>query len=101
FPPLSRRTLTGTAAKAAYAQALARAGVVRERELGDLGGVVNVLRELAEWSKVVDAIQHSDPGDLVLVDGGLHPGPFLPESFVGPIHRAALDRGVDLVGVTK
>lgn len=99
--PLDLRTLTVGDARSAYAQALARAGVVRERELGDLGGVVNVLRELAEWSKVVDAVERSDPGDVVLVDGGLHPGPFLPESFVGPIHRAALDRGVDLVGVTK
>src|SRR5205823_11971643 len=30
-----------------------------------------------------------------------HPGPFLPEPFVAPIHRAALERGIDLVGVTK
>jgi hypothetical protein len=99
--PLTVRTLTIGDAKAAYADALARAGVVRDRELSDLGGVVNVLRELAEWEKTVRAIQEAAPGDVVMVDGGLHPGPFLPASFVTPIHRAALERGIDLVGVTK
>jgi NurA domain len=99
--PLDLRTLTVTDAKAAYAQALARAGAVRERELADLGGVVNVLRELAEWDKVNQAIEAAAPGDVVLVDGSLHPGPFLPEPFVAPIHQAAVERGIDLVGVTK
>jgi hypothetical protein len=99
--PLNLRALTQTDAKAAYAEALARAGVRRERELADLGGVVDVLRELAEWDRAVGAIQAARPGDLVLVDGSLHPGAFLPASFVGPIHQLALDRRVDLVGVTK
>jgi hypothetical protein len=99
--PLDLRTLTVTDAKAAYAEALAKAGAVRERELADLGGIVNVLRDLAEWDKVIRAIEVSDPGDVVFVDGSLHPGPFLPERFVGPIHQLALERQVDLVGVTK
>jgi hypothetical protein len=99
--PLNLRALTQTDAKAAYAEALARAGVRRERELADLGGVVDVLRELAEWDRAVQAIQAAQPGDLVLVDGSLHPGAFLPAALVGPIHQLALDRGVDLVGVTK
>jgi hypothetical protein len=46
-------------------------------------------------------VKSADPGDIVFVDGSLHPGPFLPEKFVGPIHQAALERQVDLVGVTK
>jgi hypothetical protein len=37
----------------------------------------------------------------VLVDGSLHPGPFLPASLVSPVHELARERGVDLVGVTK
>jgi len=63
--------------------------------------VVDVLRELAEWERARKAIELAAPGDLVLVDGSLHPGAFLPASLVGPIHQLALDRGVDLVGVTK
>lgn len=99
--PLTVRTLTVGDAKAAYVEALAGAGVVRERELADLGGVVNVLRDLAEWQKAIQAIEAAEPGDVVMVDGGLHPGPFLPSSFVTPIHQAALKRGIDLIGVTK
>jgi hypothetical protein len=99
--PLDLRTLTMTDAKHTYAALLASEGIVRERELADLGGVVNVLREHDEWGKVREAIGNAEPGDVVMVDGGLHPGPFLPASFVGPIHQLALERGVDLVGVTK
>ena len=99
--PLSLQALTQTDAKAAYAEALAGAGLVRERELSDLGGVVDVLRELAEWRRARAALEAAAPGDLVLVDGSLHPGAFLPGSLVGPVHQLALDRRVDLVGVTK
>jgi hypothetical protein len=99
--PLVLRTLTQTDAKAAYAEAMAAAGVRRERELADLGGVVDVLRELAEWDRARRAVEAAEPGDLVLVDGSLHPGAFLHRDLVGPIHQLALDRGVDLVGVTK
>lgn len=93
--------LTQSDAKGRYAQALAGAGVARERELADLGGVVDVLRELAEWRRTREAIERAAPGDVVLVDGSLHPGAFLPAALVAPIHELALDRGVDLVGVTK
>jgi hypothetical protein len=99
--PLTVEALTQSDAKGRYVQALAAAGVRRERELADLGGVVDVLRELAEWERTRRAIELAAPGDLVLVDGSLHPGAFLPASLVGPIHQLALDRGVDLVGVTK
>jgi hypothetical protein len=99
--PLMLRALTQTDAKAAYAEALAAAGVRRERELADLGGVVDVLRELAEWRRAAEAVAAARPGDLVLVDGSLHPGAFLPKGLVEPVHQLALDRGVDLVGVTK
>jgi hypothetical protein len=99
--PLQLRALTQADAKAAYAEALARAGVGRERELADLGGVVDVLRELAEWRRAAEAVGAARPGDLVLVDGSLHPGPFLPAALVEPVHALALERRVDLVGVTK
>jgi len=99
--PLMLRALTQTDAKAAYAEALTLAGVRRERELADLGGVVDVLRELAEWRRASEAVAAARPGDLVLVDGSLHPGAFLPKGLVEPVHELALDRGVDLVGVTK
>jgi hypothetical protein len=99
--PLVLRALTQSDARSAYAEALALAGVRRERELADLGGVVDVLRELAEWRRASEAVAAARSGDLVLVDGSLHPGAFLPASLVGPVHQLALDRGVDLVGVTK
>ena len=99
--PLQLRALTQTDAKAAYAEALALAGVKRERELADLGGVVDVLRELAEWRRTAEAVAAARPGDLVLVDGSLHPGPFLPTGLVEPVHELAREREVDLVGVTK
>ena len=95
------RALTQTDAKAAYAEALALAGVKRERELADPGGVVDVLRELAEWRRTAEAVAAARPGDLVLVDGSLHPGPFLPAGLVEPVHELAREREVDLVGVTK
>ena len=99
--PLILKALTQTDARAEYARGLAEAGAVRERELGELGGVVDVLRELAEWRRVEQAVVEAAPGDVVLVDGSLHPGVFLPASRVEPIHQLALDRGIDLVGVTK
>jgi hypothetical protein len=99
--PLTIEALTQSDAKGRYLQALASVGVARERELADLGGVVDVLRELAEWERARKAIELAGSGDLVLVDGSLHPGPFLPASLVAPIHQLAIDRGVDLVGVTK
>jgi hypothetical protein len=99
--PLSVEALTQTDARGRYGQALAAAGVARERELADLGGVVDVLRELAEWRRAREAIALAAPGDVVLVDGSLHPGAFLPAALVVPIHELALERGVDLVGVTK
>jgi NurA domain len=99
--PLTIEALTQTDAKGRYAQALAAAGVVRERDLADLGGVVDVLRELAEWRRAREAIERAVPGDLILVDGSLHPGAFLPAALVVPIHELALEREVDLVGVTK
>src|SRR4029450_2043558 len=80
--PLQLRALTQADAKAAYAEALSLAGVKRERELADLGGVVDVLRELAEWRRAAEAVGAARPGDLVLVDGSLHPGPFLPAAVV-------------------
>ena len=99
--PLNLLTLTQADAKMVYAEALRRAGVVRDRELSELSGVVDVLRELAEWQRVTAALEQAAPGDLVLVDGSLHPGAFLPPALVTPIHQLALDRQVDLVGVTK
>jgi hypothetical protein len=99
--PLILKALTQTDARAEYARGLAEAGAVRERELGELGGVVDVLRELAEWRRVEQAVGEAEPGDVVLVDGSLHPGVFLPASRVEPIHRLALEHEVDLVGVTK
>jgi hypothetical protein len=99
--PLTIEALTQSDARSRYSQALAAAGVVRERELAELGGVVDVLRELAEWQRTREAIERAAPGDVVLVDGSLHPGPFLPPALVVPIHELALDRGIDLVGVTK
>ena len=60
-----------------------------------------MLRELAEWRRAHEAVAAARPGDLVLVDGSLHPGLFLPAGLVEPVHELARERGVDLVATSR
>jgi hypothetical protein len=62
---------------------------------------VDFLRECEEWEEVQRTIREASPGDLVLVDGSLHGGPFVPADFIRRIHDQAVDRGVLLAGVVK
>jgi hypothetical protein len=62
---------------------------------------VDFLRECAEWTEVRRTIRDAEPGDVVLVDGSLHGGPFIPPAFVRGVHEEALTRGVILAGVVK
>ena len=58
-----------------------------------------MLRELAEWRRGRRGGRAARPGDLVLVDGSLHPGVPRPAGDE-PVHELAREREVDLVGVT-
>ena len=62
---------------------------------------VDFLRECAEWIEVRRTIRDAEAGDVVLVDGSLHGGPFIPPAFVRGVHEEALTRGVILAGVVK
>ncbi|HLB61373.1 MAG TPA: DNA double-strand break repair nuclease NurA [Actinomycetota bacterium] len=62
---------------------------------------LDALREWAEWSEVLRTIGEADGGDLVLVDGSLHGGPFVPDEVVRRAHAEAVGRGVSLAGVVK
>ena len=97
--PLQLRALTQTDAKAAYAEALALAGVRRERELADLGGVVDVL---GSWPSGAAPPRRSRPPARRPGAGRRQPppGPFLPPGWSNP-SELAREREVDLVGVTK
>lgn len=62
---------------------------------------VDLLRECAEWTEVRRTVKDAEPGDLVLVDGSLHGGPYVRADFVNETHREAVERGVGLAGVVK
>jgi hypothetical protein len=62
---------------------------------------VDLLRECAEWAEVRRTVREAEPGDLVLVDGSLHGGPYVRADYVTDTHREAVERGVALAGVVK
>jgi len=69
--------------------------------LPDVKRPLDALREWAEWAEVLRTIGEADRGDLVLVDGSLHGGPFVPDGVVRRAHAEAMARGVSLAGVVK
>lgn len=66
-----------------------------------LEGVVNLLRDGAEWQTVRRCVDESAPGAMVLVDGDLVPDWRVPSSFVASLLADAGERGIILAGVTK
>jgi hypothetical protein len=66
-----------------------------------LDGVVNLLRDGAEWKAVARCVGECEPDGMVLVDGDLQPDWRVPSTFVAGVLATARERGVTLVGVTK
>jgi hypothetical protein len=64
-------------------------------------GLVNLLRDVAEWRAVQRCVEEADPGALVLVDGDLVPDWRVPSAFVADLLARAAEGGVTLAGVTK
>lgn len=59
------------------------------------------LRERAETTALLDAIERAPPGTLVLADGALHGLPPSPQADADAARAAAARRGVVLVGMSK
>jgi hypothetical protein len=66
-----------------------------------LEGVINLLRDGAEWQLVRQSVEESGPGTVVLVDGDLQPDWRVPSTFVAGLLADARERGVTLAGITK
>jgi hypothetical protein len=76
-------------------------GIEPPERLPEIARPVDFLRECGEWLAVRETVREADPGDLVLVDGSLHGGPYVSPGFVRECHREAVARGVSLAGVVK
>lgn len=66
-----------------------------------LEGVINLLRDGAEWQAVRRSVEECAPDGIVLVDGDLQPDWRVPSTFVAGVLAEARARQVTLVGVTK
>jgi len=100
-PPLDVRALSQDQMEGLYRDRLERMGSPLPEELPRIPRPADFLRECEEWEEVRRTIGEASPGDLVLVDGSLHGGPFVPADFIRRIHDQAVDRGVLLAGVVK
>jgi hypothetical protein len=100
-PPLDVRALSHEEMAGLYRERLERMGSPIPEELPRIPRPVDFLRECEEWELVRRTVGEASPGDLVLVDGSLHGGPFVPADFIRRTHDAAVERGVALVGVVK
>lgn len=100
-PPLTVRALSHEEVGRIAREALTELCGAEPARIPDLPRPVDALREWAEWAEVLRTIRDASSGDLVLVDGSLHGGPFVPPEVVRAVHDEALARGVSLVGVVK
>jgi len=100
-PPLEVRGLSREAMQRLYREQLEAMGVAVPDRVPDVPRPVDFLRECAEWRAVRDTVREAAPGDLVLVDGSLHGGPWVTPEFVRATHREAVERDVSLAGVVK
>jgi hypothetical protein len=100
-PPLNVRALSRDEMARIHRQQLEAMGAPLPETTPDIPRPVDFLRECAEWTEVRRTVREAHRGDLVLVDGSLHGGPFIPPSFVRGIHDEAVERGVVLAGVVK
>ena len=62
---------------------------------------VNLLRDWSEWRAVAAAVESTERGAMVLVDGDLQPDWRVPSSWLASLLDRAAERGVVLAGVTK
>ncbi|MGH2766382.1 MAG: DNA double-strand break repair nuclease NurA [Actinomycetota bacterium] len=100
-PPLEIRALSQDQMAGLYRDRLERMGSAVPDELPRIPRPVDFLRECEEWEKIRRTVDQASPGDLVLVDGSLHGGAFVPAEFIRRVHRTAVERGVRLAGVVK
>ncbi|MGH2662396.1 MAG: DNA double-strand break repair nuclease NurA [Actinomycetota bacterium] len=100
-PPLTVRALSTEEMERIYREQLERMEVEVPDRVPDVPRPVDFLRECGEWLLVRDTVLGARRGDLVLVDGSLHGGPWISSDFVRRTHQAAIDRGVSLAGVVK
>jgi hypothetical protein len=100
-PPLTVRALSTEEMERFYREELELMDVEVPDRVPDIPRPVDFLRECAEWRLVRDTVLGAGRGDLVLVDGSLHGGPWISSDFVRTTHQTAVDRGVSLAGVVK
>jgi len=100
-PPLSVRAVSAAEMEDLAREILADLCGEPPERLPELPRPVDALREWAEWTVVRESIMEAEDGDLVLVDGSLHGGLYVPPQFVRAVHADAVGRGVSLAGVVK
>jgi hypothetical protein len=100
-PPLTVRAVSTDEMRGLYRSTLERMACDVPTEVPERLRPVDFLRECAEWEETSRTIAQAAPGDLVLVDGSLHGGPFVPAEYVRRVHGEAVERGVALAGVVK
>ena len=100
-PPLHVRALSREEMQRLYRQRLEEMGAEVPETVPDVPRPVDFFRECHEWQRVRETVREAAPGDLVLVDGSLHGGPWVAASFVRQTHQEAVERGVSLAGVVK
>jgi hypothetical protein len=100
-PPLTVQAVSQDEMRGLYRGTLERMQCAIPDEIPEGLRPVDFLRECAEWQETRRTVAEAAPGDLVLVDGSLHGGPFVPAEFVRRVHGEAVDRGVHLAGVVK
>jgi hypothetical protein len=100
-PPLQVRALSRDEMQRLYREQLESMGIEVPERVPDIPRPVDFFRECAEWQAVRQTVREAATGDIVLVDGSLHGGPWVAASFVRDTHRDAVERGVSLAGVVK
>lgn len=100
-PPLEVLALSRDEMQRIYRERLEAMEIEVPERVPDIPRPVDFLRECAEWQHVRATVREAASGDIVLVDGSLHGGPWVAASFVRDTHREAVERGVSLVGVVK
>jgi hypothetical protein len=100
-PPLEVRAVSSDEMRGLYRSTLERLSCSVPDEVPERLRPVDFLRECAEWEVTARTISQASPGDVVLVDGSLHGGPFVPGEYVRRIHAEAVERDVVLAGVVK
>jgi hypothetical protein len=100
-PPLEVRALSRDEMSRIHRHQLEAMDAPLPESTPDIPRPVDFLRECREWTEVRRTVREADEGDVVLVDGSLHGGPFIPSGFVRAVHMEAVERGVVLAGVVK